>query len=253
MNRNSALLAGVVAVAGAVAAAVAYVAVNGWFGAGDLPAMIVWSLPLGIIAAVTVGALSRRLAGAKARWHYAAFVPIGVILGVAWTILVAFIMGGWIGAFSFPVLFCWVFGGVSAGVAAAWINHPRSWPTGLLVLGIALVTLGRLTAYAEAPEPKVRVVVRPGATPDEVQQVWSEVLGHPTGQGEAHYMLPELSSVSASGYEGESAILTVAMRKSTSQRQRDSLVALIRRSPLVVRVDTVPSRDASRARSSASY
>jgi hypothetical protein len=215
--------------------------------------MIFWSLPLGIITAVTVGVLSRRLAVAKARWHYVALVPIGAILGLAWTIVVAFILGGWIGAFSFPVLFCWVFGGVSAGIAAAWINHPRSWPTGLLLVGIALVALGRLNAYAQAPEPQVRVVVKPGATSDEVQRVWNEVLGHPTGKRDEHYMLPELSSVSASGYEGESAILTLAIRKSTSQRQRDSLVALIRRSPLVVRVDTVPARDASGVRSSVTY
>jgi hypothetical protein len=143
---------------------------------------------------------------------------------------------------SFPVLFCWVFGGVLAGIAAAWINHPRSWPTGLLLVGIALAALGRLNAYAQAPEPQMRVVVKPGATSDEVQRVWNEVLGHPTGRGNEHYMLREFSSVSAGGYEGESAILRVAIRKSTNQRQRDSLVALIRRSPLVVRIDTVPAR-----------
>ena len=253
MNRNSAVLGGVVAIVGAVGAAVVYLASNAWFGAGDLPAMIFWSLPLGIIIAVTVGVLSRRLAIARTRWHYVAFVPIGAILGFVWTIAAAFILGGWIGAFSFPVLFCWIFGGVSGGIAAAWINHPRSWPTGLLLAGIALAALGRLNAYAQAPEPQVRVFVKPGATSDEVQHVWNEVLGHPTGRQNEHYMLPELSSVSASGYEGESAILTVAIRKSTSQRQLDSLVALIRRSPLVVRVDTVPARDTSSVRSSVSY
>lgn len=238
MNRNSSLLAGVVAVAGAVAAAAAYLSFNGWFGARDLPAMIVWSLPLGMMTAVTVRVLSRRLAGAKALWHYVALAPVGVVLGVAWTFIVAFVMGGWIGTFSFPVLLCWVFGGASAGIAAAWINHPRSWPTGLLVGGIALVALGRLNAYAQAPEPQVRVVVKPGATSDELQRVWNEVLGHPTGRGAEHSMLPELAYVSASGYEGGSAILTIALRKTTSQRERDSLIALIRRSPLVLRVDT---------------
>jgi lysylphosphatidylglycerol synthetase-like protein (DUF2156 family) len=253
LNRNSALLAGVVAVVGALLAAAAYLATNAWFGAGDLPAMIFWSLPLGLMIAATLSVLSRRLARTRTRWHYVALVPIGATIGFSWTIAAAFILGGWIGAFSFPVLFCWVFGGVLGGIAAAWINQPRSWPTGLLLAVFALAALGRLNVYAQAPEPRVRVILKPGATSAEVQRVWNEVLGHPIGRGDEHYMLPELSSVSASGYDGKSAVLTVAIRKSTSQRQRDSLVALIRSSPLVVRVANVPARDTSGVRSSVSY
>lgn len=251
MNRSSAWLAGIIAVLGAVGAALAYLASNAWFGAGDLSAMVIWSLPLGALLAVTAGVLSRRLIAVRALWHYVALVPTGAVVGYLWTLVAAVVMGPWIGAFSFPVLFCWVAGGMLGGIAAAWLARPQSWPAALLLAAILLVSLGRLNTYA--PESRVRVIVKPGATPEEVNRVWTEVLGRPTGRPGEHDMLPELSSVAASGSEGVSAVLTVSFWKSTSRRERDSLVALILRSPLVARVDSVPATDTLGVRRSVSY
>ena len=253
MLRRSTWLPGLTATLGAVGAAILYLAANEWFGAGDLSAMVVWSALLGLLVAAVVGPLSRRLERVASAWRYIALVPLGGVLGLLLTIGATLILGGWIGAFSFPVLFCWVAGGLLGGMAAAWSSRPGTWPVALGLVTVVALVLVRLNAYASAPEPRIRVIIRPGATPEEVQRVWTEVLGRPTGRTGEHDMLPGLSSVAASGNEGESAVLTVSFWKSTGQRERDSLVALIRGSPLVIRVDPVPEGDTSGVRTSVSY
>lgn len=253
VSRRPSWLAGLITVLGALGAAVLYLAGNAWFGAGDLWAMLFWSVLLGALLAIVVGPLSRRLAAAPTLWRYAALVPLGGLLGYLWTWVVALLLGGWIGAFSFPVLFCWVAGGLLGGVAAAWSGRPRSWPAALALGAAVAFALGQLNAYARAPAPRVRVIVKPGASAAEVDRVWTEVLGRPTGRPGEHDLLDGLSSVAASGQVGESAVLTVSFTKRTSRRQRDSLVALIRRSPLVARVDTVVPDDSVGIRPSVSY
>jgi hypothetical protein len=253
MPRSSYWLPGVVAVFGAIAAALMYLASNAWFGAGDLSALIIWSVPLGVILALVLGALARRLVATGAVWPYVALIPTGAVAGYLWTLVVAAVLGPWIGAFSFPVLFCWIAGGVSAGITAAWLLRPRSWPGAALLTVVLLLSLGRLNTYARAPEPRIRVIVKARATPEEVQRVWTDVLGRPTTRPGEHTMLPGLSAVAASGSEGESEVLTVSFEKRTSQRERDSLVSRIRRSPLVARVEVVPATDTVGVRPSVSY
>lgn len=248
VRRTSAWLAGLVALVGSIGSALAFLASNEWFGAGDLSAMVVWSLPLGTLIVVTARVLSSRLAAARTIWQYFTLVPVCALVGVIWAIIVALLLGGYVGAFSFPVLFCWIAGATLGGITAAWLARPRSWPAAMLLLAALLVGLGRLNAYAANPEPRVRVVVKPNATPAEVQRVWTEVLGRPTERPGEHSMLPGISSISASGYEGSSAVFTVTFWTRSSDRQRDSLVALILRSPLIARVDSSLATDASGAR-----
>jgi hypothetical protein len=253
VTRGSAWLGGLAALLGAVGAAVMYLAANAWFGVRDLWAMVLWSIPLGAFVAVTTRAFSRRFETVPALMHYLAFMLVGGLLGLLWTIVAGLSLDGWINAFSFPVLFCWVTGGLVGGIAVVWAGRRHTWPAALVFTGVVLLTLGRLDSYARAPEPRVRVVIKPGATPEEVQRVWDEVLGRPTGRPGEHDMLPGISSVALSGSVGERAILTVGFRKSLSRQDRDRIVALIRRSALVARVDPVPPTDSSGVRTSVSY
>ncbi len=253
MKRSPTWLAGVISVLGAFSAAVLYLAANAWFGAGDLFAMFLWSLPLGLIVAVTAGFLVPRLSLGHAVTRYALLLPLGGLLGFLWTAVAAVLLGGWIGAFSFPVLFCWVAGGLLGGIAAAWLPRPQTWPAALALSVAVGGGLVPFNAYARAPEPWVRVVVKPGATPDEVDRVWTEVLERPGARPSEHAMLPGISSIAASGGDGASAVLTVSFRKSLSQSDRDSLIALIGRSPLVSRVERVPGDDTSGVHISTSY
>ncbi len=253
MSLSSAGLTGAISVLGAIGAAVLYLATNAWFGAGDLQAMLIWSLPLGLVMTVASHRLSRRLSNAGTSLRYATLMLSGGLLGFLWTVVATLLLGAWIGAFSFPVLFCWITGGFMGGIAAAWWSKRRTWPGALALVGIVVLALRWGYGYIQAPEPRLRIIVKPGATPTEVGYVWTHVLGRPTGRPDEHALLPELSSVAASGYDGESAILTVSFWKSVRRRERDSLVELIRHSPLIVRVNEVSTTDTTGVRASASY
>jgi hypothetical protein len=253
MRRRSALLVAAVAWLASLAAAVSYLATNNWFGAGDLYGMAIWSLPL--VALVAVGA---RLCGARLNhWPAPVAYPVAVLLGGALGLLTfvvtAFVLGPWIGAFSFPVLFCWVFGGVVSLGSLVWIGRRQTWPAAVLLALAAVVVLARANTYAQAPAPRIRVYAKANATDAEVQQIWTDVIGQPHPSGQGSDMLDGLSGASASGREGQHQILTVSFRKATRRERRDSIIARIRRSPLVARVEAVAPSDRSGVRVSVEY
>ena len=100
--------------------AVSTVAFNQGFGADDLWAFLFWSLPfVGAIAGIAPFSM-------KLYCRLNAFIRIiiatfaGVVSGFAWTFVVASFLGAWFGAFSFPVLSCWVVGGASGMIAATF-------------------------------------------------------------------------------------------------------------------------------------
>jgi hypothetical protein len=107
-------IAGVVSVVLSFLAAIVFLAANSWFGAGDLRSFAYWSIMFAVvsfcIAAVVRVALLRR--GAALRYFLAAFC--GLATGFAFTWVVAFLLGPWFGAFSFPVLYCWMLGGLGS-------------------------------------------------------------------------------------------------------------------------------------------
>jgi hypothetical protein len=112
-------IAAVVSIVGAVAAATLYLDLNDWFGAGDLPAMFFWSLPLGALCFFTIRRTSSRFAHRSLMARRVVLGLVGALTGILWTFGVVLILGAFIGAFSFPVLYCWTFGGLIGGVAAA--------------------------------------------------------------------------------------------------------------------------------------
>jgi hypothetical protein len=107
-------LTGVVSMGLSFIAAIGFLAVNSWFGAGDLRSFAQCSIMFAVvsvcIAAIVRVTLLRR--GAALRYFLAAFG--GLVTGFAFTWVVAFLMGPWFRAFSFPVLYCWMLGGLGS-------------------------------------------------------------------------------------------------------------------------------------------
>jgi hypothetical protein len=184
---------------------------------------------------------------------YPLAILIGGVFGFLAFVLAAFVLGGWLGAFSFPVFFCWLFGGVIGLVAVVWAGRRQTWPAAVLVALVAVAVLARANAYAQAPAPRIRVYAKANATPAEVQQIWTDVIGQPHSSGQGHEMLDGLRGASASGRDGAHQVLTVSFRKATSRERRDSIIARIRRSPLVARVEPVPASDRSGVKVSVEY
>lgn len=232
-------LVGLVAEFTAVAAAASYVAAHQGFGRDDLVAMAVWSLPLALATSVVMARVARRRAGRGALPTFLLLVSAGGLIGGLWSVAAALLLGAWIAAFSFPVLICWVAGGVVGAATAATMLQPRSWPASAIVTGLVVFGVQRVDNYRPPPESAIRVVLRPNATAAEVDSVWTTVLGRRTGRGDEHSLLPSLSSVSGDSREGPSPVIVATFWRGTRDRTRDSVTAEVRRSPLVSRVDVV--------------
>jgi MFS family permease len=96
------------------------------FPVGDFFAFAIWSVGLALLVSVVSGFTSSWL-----RSHVASYVKfisvgsIGAATGIIWSTIVASILGQWIGAFSFPVLYCWIGGAVLGSCSQVLIASGR--------------------------------------------------------------------------------------------------------------------------------
>lgn len=235
-----ALAAAIVCLVTSLLSAAAFVAANNWIGVGDLSAMIAWSLPLAGLIYVAFSQLVVRLSRMHTAWLYVTLTLVGAAAGIVWTIVAALLLGGWIAAFSFPVLFCWVSSGLASGIACVWMQRPRSWPLATVVIVSVAVALLQLGKFALAPEPVVDVVLAPGTTQADEERFWMDVIGQRTGRTPTeHTLLDGISAAGISAYEAGRPVITVRFNKRLSRKRRDSLIARIQRAPIVARVDTL--------------
>lgn len=98
------------------------VALNGGFGAGDVPAFFYSTLPFAVVLllpALVVLVFLRRVLPVI---RVALALAVGVASGFIWTVFNRWMLGPWFGAWSFPVLYCWVFGGVLGIVGATMVQ-----------------------------------------------------------------------------------------------------------------------------------
>ena len=248
MRASHMVIAPLVAIGTACLAAALYVAANRGFGAGDLPAMLLWSLPLGGLVALVVRVPARLAArrGVPALLAaHATAVALGLLVGVLWTASAASLLGPWIGAFSFPVLACWALGAVAGLLSATTAARPRAWP--LAVALMALAGLGALTwvRVARRPPPTARVYFRPGTTAEEMTR-WREsvFVGPPPPSGVGHFLPPHVQSYSEGGKGGRFTV-QFTFFKGTNLAQQDSLLAALRQVPLVERVEMLPAAGAT--------
>jgi uncharacterized membrane protein len=177
----------------------------------------------------------------------------GTAIGIVWCVVALVGLGPWLGAFSFPVLIVWVAAAGLSSTLAVWQTAARARMAVGVTSALILVGVGLSYRYALTPDPSVRVYVIANATDEEVSAVWSDVLGAHRAPPYENELLPELAGVSRSGYENGSVVLTVTFWKSVSRADRDSIVAHIRASPLVLRVDPVSASDPVGVRRSVSF
>lgn len=104
--------------------AIVFINMNQGFGSSDLWTFIFWTLPfVGLAAGITSPSIKlyRRLSFVL---RLIVAVIIGALVGFLWTYIVAIFLGPWFGAFSFPVIYCWIVGGISGMIAAAGTCRP---------------------------------------------------------------------------------------------------------------------------------
>jgi hypothetical protein len=133
-----------ICVAASMSLAGAKVAIRDGFGAGDLLAFFVWTVPLSLVVALIHEGLAGFLRARTRVLTYTLSGMAGIFTGVSWTYLVALWLGPYFGAFSFEVLSCWIVGAASGLIVTAkyYDETGRSFPISLaIVVTIALVAV----------------------------------------------------------------------------------------------------------------
>jgi len=134
-----AALAGVLAWAASLLAAVLYVLPQGATGLADLPEMSLWSVPVAVIISVTAVIIGEATRSWGPFQRSLAAVVIGVAVGLACFAIAVSLRGGWVVAF--PVFVCWAFAGAVGLLGGALTATPRSWPA---AIGLSLALLAGL-------------------------------------------------------------------------------------------------------------
>jgi hypothetical protein len=246
---RAAAVAAVTALATSVGSATAYLYLNNWFGAGDLRAMVFWSVP---VAAGVFLASFLVLTPATPAFRYVAAFLLGAGIGVSWTMCAAFLLGGWIYAFSFPVPVCWIAAGVAGPIAAVWTDSPRTWRIATVLLLFTTFGVARTFRYAQEPPPRVVLHLKPGITEAEIHDVWGKVLGE-THRGRTGVDVKEpISDISRAVVGHDEVVLVVGFRKGQAAA-RDQLLAEIARSPLIARIEPVDPSEPAKVRRSVEY
>ena len=226
------LIAAVSAELFSVGIAVGFLAHNDWFGSGDLTAMVFWSLPLALLVYFGFTGILRSFQLSPAARHLT-LTLVGAFLGFVTMAFAVMILGPAIAAFSFPVFICWVVAGASAGFAAAVLSSPSRWLVGAVPVVLVWYALIQLSHFASAPEVQILVALQPGLSASDEQRFWTDVIGTPGLHGTGHGMLDGISAASAAGHEKGAALFVVSLQRRVDAQRAESIISLIRRSPLV--------------------
>ena len=105
---------------------------------------------------------------------------------------------------------------------------------GIVAFGVATVVLLRKPAAPR--DDAVRVYLTPWAGDAELVQVYTTALGTANPHGHGFTLHDGIAATTLAGDEAQT-ILIVHFREGVTGARRDSLLAGIRRSPLVTRID----------------
>lgn len=130
----------------ALGAGVIAVALNDWFGRGDLVPFAIYCIPFALIA-VPTATVTFNLTSRLPLWLAAAFAFVaGLIFGWFSTYAVALFLGPWFGAMSVPMLLVWC---ISAAFVFSAVVILRRAPWSLRV-ALRLAVLASLSVLASA-------------------------------------------------------------------------------------------------------
>lgn len=121
-----------------------------WFGVSDLTFLVMWFVPVGLIAAGLAAHLVKRALRWSIGVRYLVGLGLGLLLGFCWTLCVALLLGPWWGAVSLPALMCWMAGAVS-GVVGGLVLGPGSSARARLATIVVLVTVAVVAAVSSKP------------------------------------------------------------------------------------------------------
>jgi hypothetical protein len=207
-------------------------------GTHELPGFALWCIPLGTV----IGVLAQRprFIRLPPLARAAAAGATGLLAGLGLTLVGWLLIGGWMLAWDFPVLYCWSVAGVIGALAGAVANGSVRPGYALGGLVVALAPVAALAWVGTRPTPAVLVVYHDDPARDAAQYVLDSVLTrpHPSGQGRDLRWESTVYARTRTA-DGHTAAL-IGLRRAAD---RDSLRAALAGHPLVMSVtDTLLPR-----------
>ena len=147
------------------------------------------------------------------------------MVGLLATVTALFLIGPWVGAFSFPFFICWITAGLFGTIAAVWIHSRRRGWIAPVLLVLTIFWTGERFHYFRQPPPRVALHLKSGITEPEVQAVWNLLDSGP------------ISSASREE-RGDDVQLEVSFLKG-HRAAREEMLTELATSPLIARIDHV--------------
>lgn len=98
---------------------------QGDFGAGDLHAFSVFSAAFAVVLLLPAALFAILLRDVRRIHRLWLAIVVGALAGFCWTLLNRWYLGLWFGAWSFPVLYCWIAGGVFGILSVAMLGREK--------------------------------------------------------------------------------------------------------------------------------
>jgi len=149
------------------------VAINRGFGTRDLLPFLTWTLVFAAVVALVAQILASTHVKMPALLRYCLAGASGVVVGVLWTYVVGQLLGPWLGAFSLPILLCWIAGGASGMILTMLYQENRRHAalisvSVILVLTVSAWTLSKSLGVFISGEQQLELLVlkwHPGTKP----------------------------------------------------------------------------------------
>jgi hypothetical protein len=213
---------------------------NDWRGTGDLGAFIFWSIPLSVMIALVNRQFEfrREEQSFMSSW-YLWNALFGVALSSIWSLVVAFMLGGAFGAFSFSVLYCWAIGSVTALSVPLLLRQPSSSPLALAIF--LTISFGGwfMVAAASAQPADLLVTIRSDADAAQINAIYETVLGTPSPSGRGYTLDKSISGVGRLDNDSNPR-LQVSFWPMVSESERQHVRQLLSRSPIVIAIEDMP-------------
>jgi hypothetical protein len=143
-----------------------------WFGKGDTYAFIFWTVPLAVGLAVTGRTIVYLFRTSSYLLRLLFIILISGLLSFGWAYCVALVLGPWIGAFSFPILYLWIGGSILQLLFLEWrlpkqteksktskvILGLLSFPLTLIVVIISMYVFSFASSYLTRPERETYLI-----------------------------------------------------------------------------------------------
>ena len=156
--------------------AFSYVALNDWFGASDLQGFAFWVLIFSVLTYPILEYLVKKTAGKTALSSYGLALLTSLAITIIFILLMLFLLGAWIGAFSFPVLFCLLIGASIGSILSVYIQRPSTWVSAIFSVSILPIIFSVLVSIYFTQPDDLLITVSNDIPPQQINKVWNKVI-----------------------------------------------------------------------------